>query len=99
MYKENAELKEKNTVLNDAIQHYKTIEDTIQSTLIMAQNAAEETKKNAEQKAEQILLDAQLTVSKSTEDINQQIVMKRCEYDELKNQFDVYKAKMESLLI
>jgi cell division initiation protein len=79
--------------------HYKTIESTLQNTLVIAQSAAEEVKNNAKQQADQIIKDAEGNAKQSVESLNQSIVMKKKELDELEKQFDIYKAKMESLLI
>ena len=49
LYKENAEAKEKIEQLNSDVLHYRTIENTLQSTLMMAQSTAEEVKSVARQ--------------------------------------------------
>lgn len=54
LYKENIEYKDKIEVLNQGIQHYKSIEDTLQNALIVAQGTAETVKKNAKAEAENI---------------------------------------------
>ena len=59
LYKENAESREKLEQLTQDVSHYKTIENTLQSTLMMAQSTAEEVKNVARQQAEQIINDAQ----------------------------------------
>lgn len=46
MYKELQETKSKVEELNKNLEHYKNIEETLQSTLIMAQSTAEEVKKS-----------------------------------------------------
>ena len=79
--------------------HYKTIESTLQNTLVIAQSAAEEVKNNAKQQADQIVKEAEGNARQSVESLNQSIVMKKREIDEMEKQFDIYKAKMESLLI
>lgn len=99
MYKENTESRTKIEELNDSVLHYKTIEGTLQSTLMMAQSTAEEVKNVAKQQAEQIISDAQSSSRKVLEEIDQQILAKRRELDDVQKQFDIYKAKMESLLI
>ena len=99
LYKENIEYKDKITVLNQGIQHYKSIEDTLQNALIVAQGTAETVKKNAKVEAENILKEAELNAIKSVDEINKQTVEKQMQLDDAKKQFDVYKAKMEALLI
>lgn len=99
LYRENTESKEKIEQLNGDIAHYKTIENTLQSTLMMAQSTAEEVKNVARQQAEQIINDAQTTAKQETMNLEQEIALKKRELEDAQKQFDIYKAKMESLLI
>lgn len=98
-YKEATELKTKVEELTRNLEHYKTIEETLQSTLLMAQTAAEDVKRVAQQQADQIINDAKGIAQKQTNDINNEIIAKKKEMEDIKKQFDIYKAKMESLLI
>lgn len=99
LYKENAELRDNIVLLEESVKHYKSIEDTLQNTLVMAQSTAEEIKSVAQSKASQILETAQSSAQRSVEDLENLISTKKTELNEIKKQFDVYKAKMESLLI
>ena len=65
----------------------------------MAQTAADDVKNLAKQQAEAILNEAQANAKQAVVELEQQIVIKQKELEELQKQFDVYKAKMESLLI
>ena len=98
-YKESSESRAKIEQLNKDLEHYRTIESTLQSTLVMAQSTAEEVKNVARQQADQIIKDAKGNAQKSVDDLEQEIVMKKKEIDDVKKQFDIYKAKMEALLI
>ena len=99
MFKENAEFKAQIERLNEDISRYKAIEGTLQSTLIMAQSTADEVKEVATRQAEQIIAEAKMAAEKEVDELNHQIDMKQKELDDVQKQFDVYKAKMESLLI
>ncbi|MEI3434288.1 MAG: DivIVA domain-containing protein [Clostridia bacterium] len=99
LYKENAELKAQREELDSNVGKYKNIENTIQNTLIMAQKTADEVQEVAKKQAEQIVKDAEFQAKNSVEELNTQILLKQKELEDLKKQFDVYKAKMESLLI
>lgn len=99
LYKENIEYKDKLEVLNQGIQHYKSIEDTLQNALVVAQGTAETVKSNAKVEADNIIKEAEINAQKSVENISKQVVQKQLQLDEAKKQFDVYKAKMEALLI
>ena len=98
-YKENTELKTKVEELTKSVQHYKTIEETLQNTLVMAQKTAEDVKNVARQQAEQIVNEAKGSAQKQVQDLENEILAKRKEIEDIKKQFDIYKAKMESLLI
>lgn len=99
IYKENIEYKDKIAVLNQGIQHYKSIEETLQNALIVAQGTAETVKQNAKVEADNIVKEAEINAIKSVDEINQRVVEKQLQLDEAKKQFDIYKAKMEALLI
>ena len=59
----------------------------------------DEIKELAKQQADQIVKEAQGTAKQEVIEIEQSIVTKRKELEDLEKQIDVYKAKMESLLI
>lgn len=98
-YKEATELKSKVEELTQSLEHYKTIEKTLQNTLVMAQTTADDVKEIAKKQADQIISEAKGVVQKQVDELNNEIISKRKQLDEIKKQFDIYKAKMESLLI
>ena len=109
-YKELAVLRSKVEELDSALEHYKNIETTLQNTLVMAQSTSEEVKSVARQQADQIVADAQRQADdiirnskenaiRAVGELEQQIRMKEQQYNEAKKQFDIYRAKMEALLI
>lgn len=100
--KKNKELTEtasKVGELEKELEKYKNLESTLQNTLVMAQSTAEEVKSVAKQQADQLIAEAKSTAQKETVDLEQQIAYKRKALEDLQKQFDIYKAKMESLLI
>ena len=99
LYKENAELKSKIETNQKDLEHYRNVEHTLQNTLVMAQTTAEDIKKMAQGQAEQIIQDAQLQARKQTEELSRQEFELRVKIEETKKKFDMYKAKMEALLI
>lgn len=109
-YKESTTLAAKVEELTNSLNHYKNIETTLQNTLVMAQTTAEEVKNVAKQQADQIVSEANkeaeeiVRTSKANArntlaDLERQIDLKEQQFNDLKKQFDIYKAKMESLLI
>ena len=99
LYKQSSENEAKIAELEENLTKYKNLESTLNNTLIMAQGAADEIKKMAQQQAEKILKDAQGAASQKSTELEREIAAKSKELDELQKKFDVYKAKMESLLI
>lgn len=99
MYRKATESQDKIDDLTSRIEHYTKIESTLQNTLIMAQTASDEVKEAAKKQAEQIIKEAEAKAREATFGIDRRISEKSKELDEIKKQLDVYKAKMESLLI
>lgn len=96
---ENIELKDKLALLNEGLQHYKTIEESLQNTLVVAQQTSEDIKKNAYEKADNIIKDAEVKAQKIINDANQEVVRIRFEYEELRKRLAVFKTKSETLLL
>lgn len=97
--RENLELKDKVAVLNDGLQHYKTIEDSLQNALLVAQKTGEEIKKNSYDKAENIIKDAEINAQKMINDASHQIMKIKIEHEELRKRLHVFKSKTEALLL
>lgn len=99
LYKERSEFDTKVGEYERKLEHYKSIEGTLNNTLIMAQSTAEDIKNVAKQQAEQIIKNSENEARETIIKLEQQIELKKKELDDIQKQFDVYKAKMESLLI
>ena len=100
--KKSRDLQEKDKELDELkkeIEKYKSLESTLQNTLVMAQSTAEEVKNVAKKQADQLLTEAKSTAEREAIDLEQKISFKKRELESLQKQFDIYKAKMESLLI
>jgi DivIVA domain len=97
--KENIELKDRISVLNEGIQHYKNIEESLQNTLIVAQQTGEEIKKNSYEKADNIVKEAEIKAQRIINDANQEVIKIRFEYEEMKKRLHLFKTKSETLLL
>ena len=93
IYKKISDSEKEVEDLTAKMEKYTQIESTLQNTLLMAQSAADEVKNAAQKQADQIIRDAESSARQATNNIDIQIAEK------ITKQFDVYKAKMESLLI
>ena len=110
LYKEAADAKRTIESQNTELTKYREMESTLQSTLLMAQTAAEEVKMEAQKKADNILANAESSASEKLGQMDNEIEIRRQEIDaaieskqrelnDLQKQFDDYKANMESMLI
>lgn len=99
LYKEATENKGKTEQLTNDLSKYQSIESTLQNTLLMAQTTADEVKKTAQKQADAIIAEAQSKAKEALSSVENEIIIKQKELDDLQKQFDIYKAKMESLLI
>ena len=98
LYKENMDCKDKITKLEESLSQYKSIENTLQSTLLVAQSAGEQVQKNAEEKAANIIADANNKAKEIVADSFEEVKKLEYRYEELKRGIDVYTAKMTALL-
>ena len=98
IYKENIELKDKISLLNEAISQYKAMEEVLKTAMINAQTSAEEIKKNAQEKAENIIQEAEFLAQKNREFSNQEVIDAKAEAENLRKEMQVYKAKVEAIL-
>ena len=81
LFKENSDYKTKVEKLEEDMKRYKSIETTLQSTLIMAQSTAEEVKEVAKQQADQIINEAKVNAEKelsSLQNIFKEKRVRRC---------------------
>lgn len=99
LYKENAEYRDQVDKYQKDLEHYRNVEHTLQNTLVMAQTTAEDIKSMAQKQADQIIRDAQNDARRAVDELNKEEFEVRRRLEEIKRQFDVYKAKMEALLI
>lgn len=98
LIKENAKLKEKLEDTEDRVKYYKTIENNLHNSLIIAQQTSEEIIANARQNAENIQKEAELRARQIIEEANKQILNVKFEYENLKRDVIAYKAKIESII-
>jgi cell division initiation protein len=97
--RENVELKDKLALLNDGLQHYKTIEESLQNTLLVAQQTGEDIKKNAYDKAENVIKEAEIRAQRLINEANQEVVKVNFEYEDMKKKLHIFRSKCEILLM
>ncbi|HEX2926665.1 MAG TPA: DivIVA domain-containing protein [Ruminiclostridium sp.] len=98
MVKENEEMKKKIDTLNEMVQHYKILEESLQHSIIVAQHTSEQIKTNACEKAKNITDEAELSAQKIIETANMEVVRAKGRLNEIRGQLYSFKTKSEALI-
>ena len=98
IYKDNIELKDKINMMSDQLRQYNTMEETLKSTLIVAQTTADEVTSNARQKAETIIENAELTSKKIIDQAREDVRNIKNEYEYLKKEIFIFKTRYQSFI-
>lgn len=98
LYRENVELKDKILMLNEQLEQYNNLEETLKETLVVAQGTADEVIGAARQKAEIIIEDAERTSKKIIDEANEEVRNIRKEYDYLIKEIFIFKTRYKSFI-
>ncbi|MDU5111546.1 MAG: DivIVA domain-containing protein [Clostridium sp.] len=98
LYKENSRLKENLSRVNEKLEHYVKIENTIQNTLLLAQNAAEQARETSQKEAEMILSKANESAQKVLDKAHSDVILINDEYEKVKQEFIKFRAKFRNFM-
>lgn len=98
LYKENSSLKEKQKDIDERIEHYTKMENTIQSTLLMAQNAADQSKASAQKEAELIIKNANDEAQKIMDKAHNDVIKINDDYERIKQDYIMFKSKFKNFI-
>jgi len=98
LYKENSVLKEKIASVDDKLEHYKKMEMTIQNTLVMAQDAAEQARANSKAESELIIRTANDTAKKIIDKANNDVIAINAEFERTRQEFNKFRAKYRNFM-
>lgn len=98
LYKENSSSKEKMAALNEKIEHYAKMETTIQNTLLLAQNAAEQSKQAAQKEADIIIKSANEASQRIMDKAHNDVMKINDDYERLKQEFIKFRAKFKNFM-
>lgn len=98
MYKNNIDLNDKVNMLNKALEHYKTIEETMQSALLVAQSTGDELRKNAEEKARLIIENAENQAKEIVQNAFSSASEATKEAENVKRSTELFKARIIGML-
>ena len=97
LYRENMELKDKVSTLNDGINHYRSIEKALQKALVLAEQTAEETISSAKTNATVIEQEAVLKAQSIVADAKIELDQIRTKTVDLLQQYESYRAQFKAL--
>ncbi len=98
LYKDNSSLKERLVMLEEKLENYKQIEATINSTLLMAQNTADQVKNNTREEANIIIRKANDTAQKIIDDAHTEVIKINEDYGRVKREFLTFKSKYRNFM-
>ncbi|CAM5187399.1 Cell division initiation protein OS=Ureibacillus acetophenoni OX=614649 GN=SAMN05877842_101395 PE=3 SV=1 [Ureibacillus acetophenoni] len=96
--REKKELEEKIKTMTERMSHYNTLEETLQKSIVVAQEAAEEVRRNAQQEAKLIIKEAEKNADRI---INEALTKSRkiaIEINDLKKQSKVFRNRFKMLV-
>ncbi|MEI6132473.1 MAG: DivIVA domain-containing protein [Bacillota bacterium] len=98
LLRENYDLKEKIAVLSDGVKHYKSMEESLQNTLVIAQQTSEEVKRNAVEKADNIIREAELKAQEILREAAKNLSESESSLQEMSKKAATFKIKIENIL-
>ncbi len=98
IYREHREMEEETDALRTKLKSYETMETTMTSTLMMAQETAENVKVSARKEAELIIAKAEAEREHMLQETATALRKAQERYDQIVSDINVFRAKMRSLL-
>ncbi len=98
VFRDNREMKETIEQLREKLAHYEQMESTMNNTLVLAQETAENVKAAARKEADLIIQGAEQQKQHMVRDTAHSLREGQEKYDSIRNDVAVFRAKMESLL-
>ncbi|AZN40545.1 DivIVA domain-containing protein [Paenibacillus albus] len=98
LIRENKEIQNQALALQEKLNHFANIEETLSKTIIVAQEAADEVRGNAKKEAQLIVKEAEKNADRI---INESLSKSRkvaLEVEELKKQASIYRARFRTLV-
>lgn len=95
--KENMALREKIELLTETVDRYKDIEETMQRSLEVAQQSAQDIKNNANMEAEAIVNRAKLDATRLSRQIDEEHIKKHQEMLKVKEEVETYRARIKTV--
>ena len=98
LLQDNMDLKENVERLTTKLEHYQHMEATLHSTLVIAQETAEEVKLNAKRESELMMKEVELRGQRLMDEATAKVRRMNVEYEELRKQAQVFRIRQKTLL-
>lgn len=98
MFREHQEMRERTMRLEDELERFSKLEQTLKDALVIAQQAADEARKTAAQQAENIVKEAENRAEAMRLQQEQEMMAAKQQILALKEQAECFQAKMRSIL-
>lgn len=96
--REKKDLEEKLKMMSDQVNHYNSMEDTLQKSIVVAQEAAGEVRRNSDKEAKLIVKEAEKNADRIINDALAKARKVTIEIDELKKQSKVFRNRFKMLV-
>ncbi|WP_435924949.1 DivIVA domain-containing protein [Paenibacillus sp. DYY-L-2] len=96
--RENKELHNQLLAVQEKLDHFANIEETLSKTIIVAQEAADEVKNNAKKEAQLIVKEAEKNADRIVNEALSKSRRIAMEVEELKKQASIYRARFRTLV-
>ncbi len=96
LYKENLDLLEQLEQYKVNIQQYKKIEETLHNSIIVAQQTAEEVKRNADERASLLVQKAEQQANEILREAEERVTKARHSYQELIQKTNLFKIQLRA---
>lgn len=98
LIRENKEMQNQMLMLQERLNHFTNIEDSLSKTIIVAQEAADEVRSNAKKEAQLIIKESEKNADRIINDSLSKSRKVSLEVEELKKQASVYRARFRTLV-
>ena len=98
LLQDNMDLKENVERLTTKLEHYQHMEATLHSTLVIAQETAEEVKLNAKRESELMMKEVEVRGQRLMDEATAKVRRMNVEYEELRKQAQVFRIRQKTLL-
>lgn len=96
--KENEDLRQQLSGIGERIEQYRKLEDTLKSTLVIAQQAADDVRAAAQREADVIVRDAQARAAEIVAGAERQLREYQDQLGGMRHEWDTFRARLRGML-